>query len=141
MLNQNKLTRKVLGVLIFLSWISVNLDKSRVIVVQSLVLRIINYCVRIWATTNMILMNKVQNYNFFFTKYQWYGKKKINHVTPTLKEVQWIRIKDKHKLEICHATWYKKFFLLFMRWQIVWQDIKIVCMCQRLKPIWCQKLC
>ena len=50
---------KVVGVLMFLSRISADLDKSsRIIVVQSLFLSTINYYMKVWAIANMTLINK-----------------------------------------------------------------------------------
>ncbi len=47
----NALTNKVMGTLIFINRISHNFDKvTRIIVIQSLVLSLINYCIVIWGS-------------------------------------------------------------------------------------------
>ncbi len=63
------LTKKAVGVLMFLSRVGADFDKpSRIIVVQSLVLSMMNYCIRIWATTNLTLIYKVQELQNFAAK-------------------------------------------------------------------------
>ncbi len=62
----NEVTQKVTGTLMFLSHVSATLDKStRIIVVQSLVLPIMNYCIRIWDTTNQTILNEAQKLQNF----------------------------------------------------------------------------
>ncbi len=65
----NEVTQKVTSTLMFLSRVSATLDKSsRIIVVQSLALSIINYCIRIWGTTNQTILNKAQKLQNFAAK-------------------------------------------------------------------------
>ncbi len=57
----NELTKKALGTLIYINRVRMNFDKeTRKIVVQSLVLSQISYCISIWGTTNTTLLQKVQ---------------------------------------------------------------------------------
>ncbi len=59
----SELNKKVIGTLMHIYRISLNFEKrTRTIVVQSLVLSIINYCIRIWGTTNATFLSNVQNY-------------------------------------------------------------------------------
>ncbi len=54
----NELSKKVVGTLMHIFSISLNFEKrTRTIVVQSLVLSLVNYCIRIWGTTNTLLNN------------------------------------------------------------------------------------
>ena len=114
------MSKKVTGILMFLSRVSGNLDKpSRILVVQSIVLSLINYCIRIWGTTNLTVINKVQKLQNFAAKVAMGGARKFDHVTPIIQKLGWLRISDKHKLETCttvfkilnnyYPTWYKKF--------------------------------
>lgn len=116
----NELSKKVVGTLMFINRISSNLDKSsRIIVVQSLVLSIINYCIQIWGTTNQTIMKKVQKLQNFAARVAIGGAKKYDHVTPIIQELGWIKVKDKHRMDICttvfkvlnefYPVWYKKF--------------------------------
>ncbi len=62
---------------VFLSRVGANFDKpSRIIAVQSLVLSMINYCIRIWTTTNMTFIYKVQKLQNFPAKVAMGGTKK-----------------------------------------------------------------
>ncbi len=55
----NEISKKVIGMLMYTSRISMNFDKSRrIIVVQSLVLSITDYYIRISVTTNTTLIQK-----------------------------------------------------------------------------------
>ncbi len=57
----NELNKKVVGTLMHIYRISLNFEKrTRTIVVLSLVLIIVSYCIRIWDTTNATLLNNVQ---------------------------------------------------------------------------------
>ncbi len=57
----NEVTRKAVGTLMYINRVSPSLDKpSRIILVQTLALSIINYCLRIWGTTNITIINDVQ---------------------------------------------------------------------------------
>ena len=79
-----------------ISRISANLDKhSRIIAVESLVLSIINYCIRIWGTTNIIKLNEVQNIQNFVAKVAIGGAKKIDHVTPIIQQLRWMKRKER----------------------------------------------
>ncbi len=53
----------------FINRVSDKLDRpSRIIALQSLVLSIINYCIRIWGTTNLTAINNVQKWPNFAAK-------------------------------------------------------------------------
>ncbi len=57
----NELNKKVVGILMHMYRISLNFEKRTLtIVVQSLVLSLVNYCIRIWGTINATLLNNVQ---------------------------------------------------------------------------------
>ncbi len=65
----NELNKKVVGTLVHIYRISLNFEKgTRTIVVQPLVLSIVNYCIRIWSTTNATLLNNVQRLQNFAAK-------------------------------------------------------------------------
>lgn len=104
----------------FLSRVSGNLDKrSRILVVQCHVLSLIDYCIRIWSTTNLSIISKVQKLQKFTAKEAIGGVKKFNYVTPKIQELGWIKNKENHKADTCsivfkilngyYPDWYKKF--------------------------------
>ncbi len=56
-----ELGKKIMGTLIFINRVSANFDKTtRLIIVQSLVINLVNYCIGIWGSTNKTLLIKVQ---------------------------------------------------------------------------------
>lgn len=115
-----ELTKKVMGALMFINRISQNFDKStRILVVQTLVLSLINYCIVIWGTTNETLLHNVQKLQNFAAKVAVGCSRKYAHVTPFIKELKWLKIKEKHTLDKCttvykavnncYPDWYLKF--------------------------------
>ena len=55
----SELSKKVIGMLIYISRVGINFDEStRKMIVQSLVLSLINYCIQIWSTTNNSFIQK-----------------------------------------------------------------------------------
>ena len=112
----NEITKKVIGMLSYLSRISMNFDKpSRTIVVQSLVLSVINYCMRIWATTNTTLINRVQKLQNFAARVSVGGLRKHDHVSPAFEELGWLNIKQKHLLDL-NIAMYKSVNGLYPTW-------------------------
>ena len=114
------LSTKVVGTLMFINRVSNKLDRpSRIIAVQSLVLSIINYCIRIWGTTNVTSMNNVQKLQNFAAKVAKGNAMKYDHATPIIQELGWLKVKEKHELETCitvfkvlngfYPIWYKNF--------------------------------
>lgn len=87
--------KKVIGTLMYVNRIKDYFDKdTRTAIIQSLVLSIINYCNVIWGTTNTNLLNKVQKLQNFAAKIVDGKAKKYDHVTPILKQLQWLNVKD-----------------------------------------------
>ncbi len=65
---------------------------TRILAVQSLVLRVLNYCVTIWGTTNNTLLTKTQKLQNFAIKVADGRAQKCDHVTPIFKELEWLNI-------------------------------------------------
>ncbi len=66
----------------FISRVSSHLGRrTRETVVQSLVLSLIHYCIRIWGTTNATLIHKVQKLQNFAARDSVAGMKKYDHVS------------------------------------------------------------
>ena len=116
----DEMNKKVVGTLMFINRMSKNLDKeSRIIVVQSLVLTIINYCIGIWGTANSTILKRAQKLQNFAAKVAHGGARKYDHATPILQELGWLKIKEKHRLDICinvykiveshYPPWFKTF--------------------------------
>ena len=85
--------RKVMGTLLDINRTKNCFDKSsRISVVQSLVLSVINYCNVIWGTTNMSLIAKIQKVQNFAARVADGKARKYDHVTPILNELQWLNV-------------------------------------------------
>ena len=98
----DELCKKVSGILIYLSKMKDSFDdETRVQVVQSLALSIINYCIKIWGSTNISVIEKAQKLQNFAARVAVVGVGKYDHITPTLKRLEWLKIKDKYNYEIC----------------------------------------
>ena len=115
-----EMSKKVVGLLMFLSRISKSLDKpSRILVVQTIILSLINYCIRMWGTTNLTIINKTQKLQNFAAKLAMGNARKFDHASPIIQKLGWLKIIEKYKLETCatvfkilngfHPDWYKKF--------------------------------
>ncbi len=101
-----ELTKKALGTLIYINRVSINFDKeTRKIVVQSLVLSQINYCINIWGTTNTTLLQKVQKIQNFAARVSIGGMKKYDHVSPAFRELGWLKVKQRYVFAICVAMY------------------------------------
>ena len=114
----DELNKKVMGVLMFLNRVSEHFDKTtRIIVVQSLVLSLINYCISIWGGTCKTLLHNVQKLQNFAAKVAIGGARKYDHATPFIKELKWLTINDKYIFEKC-TTVYKAVHGLYPDWYI-----------------------
>ena len=98
----NFIIKKANGVLLFLNRIQDNFDRTyRMIVIQSLALSIINYFHKVWGMTTREQLERVQKIENFAAKIAYGGARKYDHVTPILKDLQWMDIKDKISFDIC----------------------------------------
>ncbi len=72
---------------------------SRIIVVQTLARSIMNYCLRIWGTTNKTIMSDTKKMHNFAAKVAIRGAKFFDHVTPIIQELGWLKLEEKHVLD------------------------------------------
>ena len=63
--------------------------------IEPLFLIIMNYDINIWGTINATQIQRRQRQNFS-TKVPLGGAAKYDHVTPYLKELEWLKISQKH---------------------------------------------
>ncbi|XP_050691058.1 uncharacterized protein LOC126982829 [Eriocheir sinensis] len=73
---------------------------TRISVIQSLVMSIINYGISIWGATNASQIHRVQKLQNFAAKVALGGAPRSEHATPFIKELGWLKIKQKHTFEI-----------------------------------------
>lgn len=98
--------RKVNGLLIYLNRVKESLDlTSRIIVVQSLVLSIINYCSKVWGMTTGEQLERVQKAQNFAAKVAKGGARKYDHVTPILRDLRWLNVENKISYDISVFTY------------------------------------
>lgn len=95
-----EIIKKIYGIIIYVNKLRDYFNKNtRITVVQSLVLSVINYGISIWGTTNSTQIERVQKMQNFAAKVALGGAARSDHVTPFLKELGWLKINQKHKLE------------------------------------------
>ena len=98
----DELHKKVNGTLIYLNRVYERFEPdSRVIVVQSLVLSILNYCLSIWGSTTKTQMLRVKRLQNFAARVAIGGMHKYDHVTPLFERLGWLRMDMKFKYDIC----------------------------------------
>ena len=97
----NKISRKIFSTIIYINRVKDNFSKSaRVIIIQSLILSIINYGIKVWGTTNNTLMHQIQKLQNFAAKVAVGGAARHEHATPFLRELGWLKIKQKYMFEM-----------------------------------------
>ena len=86
----------------FLYRISDNLNNTtRIAVVQTLALSLINYCSKIWGMTTKSQLERVQRLQNFAAKVAIGGARKYDHVTPIFNKLEWLKIEQKVSYDIC----------------------------------------
>ena len=97
-----ELYKKVMGTLIYLNRVKDSFEaQTRVIVVQSLALSLINYCFVVWGATSKSNLNKIQKLQNFAARVAIGTVRKYEHISPFLEELGWLKIKDKYKYDVC----------------------------------------
>ena len=98
----DELRKKVTGTLLYLNRVCERFEfDCRVMVVQSLVMSILNYCLRVWGSTNKTQMERVKKLQNFAAKVAVGGAKKYDHVTPIFKKLKWLPVETKYFYDIC----------------------------------------
>ena len=98
----NEVHKKVFGTLLYLNRVSDRFDPAcMAMVVQSLVLTILNYCLSVWGSTNLTQMHRVKKLQNFAPKVAVGGVSKFDHVTPLFEKLNWLRMNDKYIFDVC----------------------------------------
>ncbi len=96
----NKISGKIFSTILYINRIKNNFSKTtRKTVIQSLVLNIINYGIKVWGTTNKTHIYQIQRLQKFAAKVAPGGASKHEHATPFLRELGWLQIKEKYMFE------------------------------------------
>ena len=102
----NHISRKINGILLFLSKIKNSFEQTtRIIVVQSLALSVINYCLKVWGMTTQQQIDRGQRLENFAAKIAFGIGRKYDHATPILRELKWLKIDCKITFDICIFTY------------------------------------
>ena len=101
----DRIYKKVMGTLIYLNRVKDFFEPAtRVIVVQSLALSLINYCLKVWGSTQAVHLNKAQKVQNFAVRVAIGNVRKYDHVSPFYKDLEWLRVKDKYFYDVCILT-------------------------------------
>ncbi len=93
----DKISGNIFNTLLYIKRIKDNFNKnSQITVIQSLVHSIINYGLMVWGTTNTTTMNQIQKMQNFAAKVTLDGASKHEHATPFLRELRWLKMKQKY---------------------------------------------
>ncbi len=79
--------------------------KTRITVVQSLVISIINYGIKIWGTANKTNMQQIPKLQNFVAKVVLGGGAKRDHATPFFRELGWLKVNKKYEYELGVMTY------------------------------------
>lgn len=91
----NEVNKKATCILIYISRIGENLDKqTRVIDAQTLVVSLTECYIRIWGTTSDMVSSSVQKLHSFAARLEVREVKKYDHISPSFKELKWLRLKQ-----------------------------------------------
>ncbi len=97
----NELNKKVMGILMYISRISDKLDKQNIIIIiETLVLSLIDFYIKIWGTTNDKHMSNAHILQNFGGRVAFGGVRKYDHISPVFREMQWLRIRQKYLLDV-----------------------------------------
>ena len=114
----DEMSKKVYGTLMFLNRITEHFtNKTRIAVVQTLALSIINYCSKIWGMSTKTQLERVQRLQNFAAKVAIGGARKYDHVTPIFNKLEWLKIEEKVFYDISITVFKvlkKKFFMIFL---------------------------
>lgn len=114
----NEMYKKVMGTLLFLIRINTKFENNtRTMVVESLALSVMNYCLRFYGSTNNTLLHRVQKLQNFAANICVGGARKSEHVTPFITQFQWLKVKDKFLLDAAFSV-YKIANKMFPEWYL-----------------------
>ena len=97
--------KKVMGTLVYLSRVKQFFEPStRKIVVQSLAISYINYCLKVWGATNNTQLQRIQKLQNFAARVAVGNVRKYDHISPHLKKLEWLKVKDKYVFDMCNLV-------------------------------------
>ena len=98
----NELQNKLMGTLLFLNRITKRFNQEcRIMVVQSLILSVLNYALKVWGSANRSNIQRVQKLQNFAGKVAIGGARRRDHASPIIERLKWLRMDRKYIYEIC----------------------------------------
>ena len=98
----DELYKRVMGILIYVNRIKDNFEKStRITIVESLILSLLNYCCIIWGSASKTLLHKTQKLQNFAARVAHGTARKYDHVSPILNDLKWMKIEKLYMFNIC----------------------------------------
>ncbi len=92
----HQMHKKVMGILLLVNRIRDKFDAAtRKIVIQSLALSGVNYCLQVYGTTNNTRLRRVHMLQNFAAKIYAGGARRSNHATPSMTQLQWLKVDKK----------------------------------------------
>ncbi len=89
----HEMHKKVMGILLLVNRIRDKFDAAtRKMVIQSLALSGVNYCLQVYGTTNNTHMRRVQKLQNFAAKICAGGARRSDHATPFITQLEWLKI-------------------------------------------------
>ena len=89
-------SKKAMGILMFLNRLKNKLTPEvRCTIVQSLVLSHINYCIKVWGTTGITQIQRMQKIMNFAAKIAVGNGRKYDRATPFIQKLQWLKVKER----------------------------------------------
>ena len=98
----DELHKKITGILLYLNRVCDRFEyECRVMVVQSLALSILNYCLLVWGSTNKTQMERAKKIQNYAAKVAVGGARKHDHVTPIFEKLGWLPLETKYFYDVC----------------------------------------
>lgn len=96
----DELSKRVYGILMYINRLKDNFNKAtKITIVQSLVLSVINYGLVVWGSTNQTQLDRIQKLQNFAARVAIGGVAKWEHITPYIKQLKWLKVKERYKYE------------------------------------------
>ncbi len=93
--------KKVMRILLFLNRVKDKFEiNARKIIIQSLALSVINYCLPVYGTANSTLLRRLQKLQNFAAKVCAGGGRRFDLATPFITQHEWVKIEKKVIFEV-----------------------------------------
>ena len=98
----NMMSKKVFGTQSFINRKAATVfnKQTRITIIKTLVLSIINYCSTIWGMAGKTQLSRVQKLQNYAAKVAEGGIRKYDHVTPILNNLKWLNIEERVQYDV-----------------------------------------